>query len=166
METDIKTLAISELIDIKQNFEKLLDEKLLEFVCYFQEHMWDGYSDENDPKFISKEDFDAIEALSGKMFHMIINIGCPSSIPGMLESICNRKIKHWVGDQCFYGGDAFFREKGVQIKSKNIHCRVMKDRRSHNDKNIISGHFRWNNRGYILSRRATELLEDYYNCLF
>jgi hypothetical protein len=166
METDIKALAISELINIKQNFETVLEQRLLEFVCFFQDHMWDGYSDEDDPKFISKEDFDAIEALSGKMYHMIMNIGCPSSIPSMLESICNRKIKHWVADRCFYGGDTFFREKGTQIKSKAIHCRVMKDRRTHNEKNIISGHFRWNNRGYILSRRATELLDDYCDNFF
>jgi hypothetical protein len=161
----VTQLNLLQLIEVKQNFEKLLNQKLLEFVCYFQNHMWDGFSDEDDPRFISQEDFEAIDALSDKILHMVLHIGCPSSVPGMIESICNRKIKHWVAYDSYCGGDSFIYHKGIQIKSKGVHCRVMKDRDCHNDKNIISGHFRWNNRGYILSRRASELLREYYGLL-
>ncbi len=31
---------------------------------------------------------------------------------------------------------------------------------------ILKGHFRWNNRGYMLSRKATDLLELYYEMNF
>lgn len=162
-------LTLSELLETRQNYEKIINQKLLEMDVWFQNHMWDGYSDEDDPKFLSQEDFDAIQALTGKIEHMILHIGCPGSVIPMIESIINRKIKYWQGDHLFYGGmDVKGWEKGRQLKSKdeiNIVRKAGESEQPNNDKYnfIIKGHFRWNNRGYILSRKATDLLAQYYS---
>lgn len=177
-------MKLGTLINVKANYEKLLDARLLEMVCFFQDFMWDGYSDENDPKFISKDDFDAIEALSGKISHMVYNIGCPSSVEPMIQSIITRKLKHWQGsdsietdDRKYHipvvGADGITRakmlitkghRKGKQLKSRDEKRIVWQSKDwMHQEKGfILTGHFRWNNRGYILSRRATELLESFY----
>lgn len=176
-------MKLGTLINIKANYNTLLDARLLEMVCFFQDNMWDGFSDENDPKFISKDDFDAIEALSDKINHMTNNIGCPCSVEPMIQSIITRKLKHWQGsdsvetDDCKFhvpivGTDGITRtksfitkghRKGKQLKTRSEKIIVKKSVGYYKDKGIIlSGHFRWNSRGYILSRRATDLLESYY----
>ena len=175
------------LLNTKQNFDKIFKEQLLKMDCFFQEHLWNGFDDEDDPKFISKEDFEAIEALTDKIEHMTCIIGCPISVRPMLESIANRKIKHWQADdnietknktefrfnkELGYGkefiiGRAF--KKGRQLKSKNDIKKVYKhDGYNHIpiEKRVISGHFRWNNRGYILTRRATDLLLQFLETKF
>lgn len=160
-------MNLSELIDFKINLETTFTNKLLEFDCFFQDHLWNGFDEENDPKFITNEDFEAIEALSDKMKHMIFNIGCPNSIEPMLNSIIERKIKHWQNHELFYGGDAKHKQKGYQLKSKDDLNRARYNHENiKNVDGIIKGHFRWNNRGYILSRRATDLLNDYYQTKF
>lgn len=172
-------MNIATLIESKVSFEKNFKNELLKMDCFFQDHLWNGYDDENDPKFITNDDFDAIQALIDKISHMVFNIGCPNSVIPMLESICTRKIKRWQGNNELLTDDHFeyvtyfpseesneiatkkvrdvagFR-KGKQIKSIDQLARVKKA-----DAEILVGHFRWNNRGYILSRRCTELLEDY-----
>lgn len=176
-------MKLGTLINVKANYNALLDARLLEMVCFFQDNMWDGYSDENDPKFISKDDFDAIEALSRKISHMVYNIGCPCSVEPMIQSIITRKLKHWQGsdsietdDRKYHvpvvGADGLTRaktiitkghRKGKQLKTRSEKIIVKKSAGYYGDKGIIlSGHFRWNNRGYILSRRATDLLESFY----
>lgn len=160
-------MNLSELINFKLTFEKEFETKLLAFDCFFQDHLWNGFDDENDPKFITKEDFEAIEALSNKMNHMMFNIGCPNSIEPMLNSIIERKLKCWQANELFLGGDAEWKKKGYQIKTRDCRNRAIKNvERKHHGNNIIKGHFRWNNRGYILSRRATDLLEDYCSINF
>jgi len=177
-------MNLGELLQVKINYDKLMDAKLLEMVCFFQDNMWDGFSDEDDPNFISKDDFDAIEALSDKIKHMTYNIGCPNSVAPMLESIITRKLKGWQGSDSvetddrvyhvpYVGEDGITRtkklvtkghKKGKQIKSTAEKYIVLKskDWMFHEKGFIIRGHFRWNNRGYILSRRATDLLQDFY----
>lgn len=39
-------------INYKATFDKVLEQELLKFICFFQDNLWDGYSDENDSKFI------------------------------------------------------------------------------------------------------------------
>lgn len=176
-------MNIGELIEVKANYNKLLDQKLLEMVCFFQENLWDGYSDENDPKFISKDDFDALEALTDKISHMVYNIGCPSSVFPMIESIITRKLKHWQASDTIETDDRTYHamvivdgkkkakkfvtkghRKGKQLKTRSEKIIVLKSTCwMHQTKgSILTGHFRWNNRGYILSYRATDLLEIFY----
>lgn len=149
------------MIEFKQNFEKEFKQKLLETTVKFHEYMWDGYSDENDPKFLSQEDYEGIEALVDKIEHMTLNIGCPSSVTPMLQSIVNRKIKHWQGEHMFYG-NLYQKgwEKGKQLKTKDNINFIRKHQEYPNS--VISGHFRWNNRGYLLSRTATDLIEQIF----
>ena len=176
-------MKLGTLINVKANYNALLDARLLEMVCFFQDNMWDGYSDENDPKFINKDDFDAVEALSDKISHMIYNIGCPVSVEPMIQSIITRKVKHWQGSDSVETDDRKYHvsvvgadgitttkslitkghKKGKQLKSRDEKRIVWNSAGYYGDKGIIlSGHFRWNNRGYILSRRATDLLESFY----
>lgn len=181
-------MELSKLIDVKQNFEKRIDQKLLEMVCFFQDRMWDGSdADETDPKFVSREDFEAIEALSDKIKHMIIYIGSPISVEPMLQSIVTRRIKHWQAadniettDKTRYEYDekkgkgrkvitskGF--KKGKQLKNNNDLRRVYESEPYYKNKvqdRVISGHFRWNNRGYILSRLTTDLLGEYLETKF
>lgn len=180
-------MKLGKLIDIRSNFEKIMDAKLLEMVCFFQEHLWDGSGDEDDPKFITKEDFDALKALVGKIQHMIFNIGCPNSVEGMLRSIISRKIKHWQGSNSVETKDrktfsTYVDDKGItrtkpliikghckgkQLKTKGEKRVVLQSfeygsRKRGSQGHILTGHFRWNNRSYLLSRRATDILENFY----
>lgn len=176
-------MNIGELISVRASFDKTMEQKLLEMTTYFQGHLWDGCSDEDDPKFISKDDFDALEALVGKIEHMVFNIGCPVSVAPMIESILTRKLKHWQGSDSVETDDRKYHvpykdeqgitrtkslvtkghRKGKQLKTRSEKIIVKKSAGYYGDKGIIlTGHFRWNNRGYILSRRATEVLECFY----
>ena len=176
-------MNIGELISVRANFDKTMKQKLLEMTTYFQGHLWDGCSDEDDPKFISKADFDALEALVGKIQHMVFDIGCPVSVAPMIESIISRKLKHWQGSDSVETDDrkghtpykdengqtrlktiiTKGHKKGKQLKTRSEKIIVKKSAGYYGDKGIIlTGHFRWNNRGYILSRRATEVLECFY----
>lgn len=162
-------LTLGELITIKTTFEKRLDEELLKMECFFQDHLWDGYSNESDPEFIVAEDFEAMQALTDKIKHMVLNIGCPNSVRPMIASICQRKIKRWQSRDLFLGGMG---NKGwvmgKQLKNKNEIDIVNKAGRYENNNNsyVITGHFRWNYKGYVLSRRATSLLSAYYSGSF
>lgn len=172
--------TLETLIDGKISFEKKLEAELLKIDCFFQDNIWDGYSDENDPKFISREDFYAIEALTDKIKHMILYIGCPNSVMPMIQSICTRKIKYWQGNNSLQTADVksyFFNEetkrgfekvthkgfrKGKQLKRIDDVARVKKSTFLYDKGIVLKGHFRWNNRGYMLSRRATDLLANYF----
>lgn len=176
-------LTLGQLISVRQTYEKTLEQKLLEMDVWFQNHMWDGSGDENDPDFLSKEDFDGIQALTSKIQHMCIQIGCPNSVNPMIESIINRKLKRWLGNDPLMGstedkhksvrveGKLFPKlkksfvgyHKGKQLRTNNDLARVRKSQTYYNDPSeVLVGHFRWNNRGYILSRQCTELLSHYY----
>ena len=156
-------MKIGQLIDIKQNFDNSLKNELLKMDVFFQNHLWDGYSDENDPKFISVEDFDAIQALTDKIEHMVLYIGCPNSVKPMLESICNRKIKYWNNYNTYYNNY----KRGKQLKNKNeINLAKRQGEYEWQDDMVIKGHFRWNFKSYILSRRATDLLRLYFESNF
>lgn len=180
-------MNLETLINTKQNFDNLFKSELLKMDCFFQEHLWNGYDDENDPKFITPGDFEAIEALTDKIAHMTLNIGCPISVRPMLDSIATRKIKHWQAEnnhetkdvfQFVYdtvlkkGTDKLVKrgfKKGRQLKSKNEITQVLTTDGYYHlaiEKRILKGHFRWNNRGYILSRRAADLLLDYLESNF
>lgn len=156
-------LNILQLVTVKQTFDNSVKAELLKMDCFFQDHLWDACSEPTDPKFISDEDFEAIQALTDKMKHMICNIGCPNSVIPMLESICTRKIKRWQAEPFFYGGmDKKGWVKGKQLRSKDELNIVKKSSQYEWKKDgIIVGHFRWNDRGYILSRRCSDLLQDY-----
>lgn len=165
-------MALLKHIESKTSFEKVLEKELLKFVCYFQDNLWDGYSDEDDPKFITPEDFEAIEALSDKIKHMTLYIGCPNSVEPMLQSIAERKVKRWQGNDALTTENHVVYEegrpkvvkgfkKGKQLRTKQQKARVSKSIGYYGDTGkIIVGHFRWNNQGYILSRRCTDLLTN------
>lgn len=183
-------MELSKLIDVRQNYEKSIKQKLLEFTTFFHAYMWDACNDDEqtDPKYLSDDDYKAIEALADKMRHMILNIGCPTSIDGMLQSIIDRKIKHWQSYDCVESDDKkryVYDEtkkiggfvitskgfkKGKQLKNNDDLRRVFEGSdkwyRQKNINSVISGHFRWNNRGYTLSRVATDALSDYYETKF
>jgi len=177
-------MILGELLNVKQNMEKLFEAKLLEMTCFFQDRMWDGSGDEDDPKYLTKDDFDALEALADKISHMVFNIGSPTSVEPMIQSIISRKIKCWQGSDSvetndrvyhvpYVGADGITRtkrmvtkghRKGKQLKSTDEKRIVHKSKDwMHGDKGIVlRGHFRWNNRAYLLSRLATDLLNEYY----
>lgn len=161
-------LNIFELTEIKQTFEKRVKDELLKMDCFFQNHLWDFSTVKfAEHEFITSEDFEAIQALTDKMKHMICNIGCPNSVLPMLESICSRKIKRWQAEALFYGGmERKGWIKGKQLRSKD-EINIVKKASQYEWKKdgIIVGHFRWNNRGYILSKCCTDLLQDYINYL-
>ena len=138
----------------EEKLELRVQQAVLEFDCFFQEHMWNGYDDEDDPKFLSPKDFDAIQALSDKIQWMICEIGSPSSVLPMLHSIADRKIKTWVATGEF---------RGKQLKSKGDKAKAHQSYRYVRDKHnmTITGHFRWNWTAYTLSRTATDLLQKY-----
>lgn len=180
-------MNLGQLLDVRSNYNKLVDEKLLEMLTFFQSFMWNGWEDEDDPKFLSKEDYEAIEALVGKIEHMTFSIGCPNSVLPMLRSICNRKIKYWQAgnnhetkDTTEYRFDEVSKRghkvitkrgygKGRQLKTKaDLAIIANTDGYYHipREKRIIKGHFRWNNRGYLLSRKATDLLSLYLETKF
>jgi len=144
--------------------------------------MWNGWEDENDPKFITQEDYEAIEALADKIKHMTLSIGCPNSVEPMLQSICSRKIKYWQAhdnhetkDKTEYrfnteinrGKTVVIKRgyrKGRQLRTKaDLSIIANMDGYYHipREQRILKGHFRWNNRGYMLSRRATDVLALY-----
>jgi hypothetical protein len=147
-------MRLGQLIDFRSSYDRNVEKKLLEFDCFFQDHMWDGFS-EDKGQFITEDDFEDIQALSDKMKHMIFNIGCPNSIEGMLWSISERKIKYW--------GSYYSNHHGKQLRTKADRAMVIKDNqyKSYKNKTVIKGHFRWNHRAYTLSRRATDLLGYY-----
>ncbi len=186
MNTD--KLTLGDLVEIKITHEKLVKTKLLGLVCFFQDNMWDGSGEEDDPKYVTKEEFDAIEALADKIEHMMFNIGCPNSVQPMLQSIITRRLKHWQGSDSVETKDrkGFIQykdengqtrlktiitkghKKGKQLKSKDERRIVLESFEYGVTKrgaqgHILTGHFRWNNRGYLLSRKVTDMLEDYYN---
>lgn len=172
-------LNILQLADLKQTFENKIKDELLKMDCFFQDHLWDFANEEfSENKFITAEDFEAIQALTDKIKHMICNIGCPNSVRPMLESICTRKIKRWQGNTSIetdnhttWIWDNEKRKqkvvvkgfkKGKQLKTIDQVARVKKSKGYYNDAGIVLvGHFRWNNRGYMLSRRCTDLLNFY-----
>lgn len=180
-------MNLGELLDVRSNYKKLVDEKLLQMLTFFHDYMWNGFDDENDPKFLSQEDYEAIEALVGKIEHMTFSIGCPNSVEPMLQSICNRKIKYWQAEDTYetkdtteYRFDEVLKRgrevvtkrgygKGRQLRTKaDLAIIANTDGHYHvpREKRIIKGHFRWNNRGYILSRKATDLLSLYLQTKF
>lgn len=180
-------MNLGELLDVRSNFNKIVEQKLLEMTCFFQEFMWNGFDDEDDPKFLTKEDFEALEALVGKIEHMTLSIGCPNSVAPMLDSICQRKIKYWQAednheteDTTEYRFDEELKRgktvvtkrgygKGRQLRtSSDLSIVANIDGYYHlpREKRIHKGHFRWNNRGYLLSRKATDVLELYLNTKF
>jgi hypothetical protein len=150
--------------------------------------MFDGsQEDENDPSLISDEDYEAIEALVDKVEHMMINIGCPVSVEPMLWSIVSRKVKYWQAEDNIETEDikkyVFDEEterykeivtkkgfkKGKQLKSasdKSIVANIDGYYHIAREKRILKGHFRWNNRGYILSRPATDALRIFLETEF
>lgn len=150
---EFKEMELNDMIQFRAHFEKHLDQKLLEMDCFFQDNMWDGYT-EDVGQFVSDDDFEAIQALTDKIKHMMINIGCPLSVGDMLNSISQRKIKYWQ-----INGD----NKGKQLKNKADRVRASNEwyYKSDRGKMVVKGHFRWNNRGYNLSRITTDLLSRY-----
>lgn len=181
-------MKLGHFLDIRSNFENILEQQLLEMVCFFHNYMWNGWDDEDDPKFITQEDYEAIEALADKIKHMTLRIGCPNSVAPMLESICTRKIKYWqahdnietddrVEHRRVEEGDRLLKKvitkrgfkKGRQLKTKaDLSIVANHDGHYHipRKQRILKGHFRWNNKGYMLSRRATDVLQIYLNNKF
>jgi len=180
-------MKLNQLIEVKISFEERVKQELLKMVTHFHDYMWNGFDEENDPKFVTQEDYEAIEALADKIEHMIFHIGCPNSVEPMLISICQRKIKHWQAhdnvetkDVTEYRFNSETKEgrtvitkrgfkKGRQLRTKaDLSIVANTDGYSHipREKRIIKGHFRWNNRGYILSRKATDVLALYLQTKF
>ena len=153
-------MNLGELLQTRQEFDKLMKQKTLEMDVWFQNYLWDGYSDENDPHFISTKDFEAIQALSDKMLWMATIIGCPTSIAPMLESIISRKVKHWINHNTYYND--YKRGKKLNTKDEINRAKKQGEFAWQNDM-VVKGHFRWNWKTYMLSRRATDLLEEWYS---
>lgn len=155
-------MKLHELIYHRQDYEKNVKQRLLEFTTFFHDYMWDGFSEDNG-QFVSDADYVAIEALADKMEHMILNIGCPLSVYDMLVSISQRKIKYWASHWSEDHGKQL-RTKADRVKVIN-NCRYIGNKTKKNQpiKNLMvdKGHFRWNRKGYTLSRKATDILAFY-----
>jgi hypothetical protein len=160
MELQKLKLTFSESIHIKAHFEKHLDVQLDHMEHFFVQHMWNGYS-EDVGQFVSDDDHEALEALMGKIKHMILNIGCPLSVGDMLHSISQRKIKYW-------GSHYSYKNHGKQLKNKADRVLLINEgfyeyKKGDQKKNemVDKGHFRWNWRAYTFSRVATDVLSMY-----
>lgn len=150
-----------KLLDlIELNKDKLMKDEALKMICFFQEYL-NSVDKPNGFKYITVEDFEAIEALSDKIIHMTCNIGCPCSVRPMLHSIVSLKIKRWLKFSNYYNNY----ERGRQLRTKDCIRKWTKTWGANYQKDnmILKGHFRWNHRAYTLSRRATDLLEKYLN---
>lgn len=86
-----------------------------------------------------------IEALSRKIYHVCIDIGSPSSITGMLQSICSGKKKRWSTSWNNAG------KKMRLLKSDKIE-----------EIDSVTGHFRWDNKGYLLSENEREHIAKFF----
>lgn len=96
----------------------------------------------------SDDEIKSVIALLGKIEHMVFAIGCPNSVEPMLRSICDRKVKRWLGVNLDFNKN----KKGKQLKSKDELSMTKEG-------GILVGHFRWNDRGYVLTRNVTNLLQ-------
>ena len=115
---------------------------------------------------------DELNALAEKIQHMCFNIGCPSSVMPMLQSIANGKIKHWVGR----GSDAWLHDDrlshGKKVSQRNVHelwRKVGKTKYCNEtnqmvyvERNIDKGHFRWNWTAYILDYETRDYINDFF----
>ena len=174
-------MNFKDLLDTRINYENLVKEKLEEMVLFFLAHVKENHID----KPITLEDAEAIRALKGKIMHMTFRIGCPNSVEPMLRSIASRKIKYWQAhnnvekreEVSVYNAEGCYVKqrtvwwfgKGKQLKSIEEKARVLKtDDYYHLPQNerVLKGHFRWNNRGYTLSRNATDILSLYLETKF
>ncbi len=178
-------MNFKDLLDTRINYENLVKEKLEEMVLFFLTHVKENHID----KPITLEDAEAIRALKGKIIHMTFRIGCPNSVEPMLRSIASRKIKYWQAHnnvqergkpfsiKDVLNGETYSKKyykrgwfgKGKQITSIEDKARVLKtDDYYHLPQNerVLKGHFRWNNRGYTLSRNATDILSLYLETKF
>jgi hypothetical protein len=184
-------LKLGDWTEIQMNREKMVKHTLSCLVGFFQDNMWDGSGEENDPKYVTKEEFDSMEALADKIEHMMLYIGCPNSVQPMLQSILTRKIKHWQGSDSvetkdrkthstYVDGKGQTRlkthitkghKKGKQLKTKDERRIVLESfeygvTKKGAQGHILTGHFRWNNRGYMLTRKVTDMLQDFYDTNF
>lgn len=174
-------MRLGNLLDTKTNFEKILERNLAVFIMYFQKH----HEGKSYPITITEEDMEAINALCAKIKHMSLNIGCPNSVRPMLQSIVKRQIKHWQAGFNVETPDRkrhTYNDKGLSVTTIKKGFRMGKQlknrdelRRVYNaipyyknevQKRVIGGHFRWNWRGYVLSRRATDLLGEFLESEF
>lgn len=116
-----------EILFYIANQRKLLQNELDAFI--------DSYTGEN---------AEAIKALTEKIYHMCFNIGSPSSVKPMLESIVTGKVKTWSND---------YDDRGKQLTGYHISYITNKYQDIRTGKlNIVKGHFRWDFKAYTLDR--------------
>lgn len=100
------------------------------------------------------DNLETMVALADKIEHMCLRIGCPSSVKPMLNSIINGKIKMWASGL----GYGKLYEKGNQIHGLNtgrIH-------RTWKKEDYEQGHFRWNHKGYMVTREDRDFLKLFF----
>lgn len=110
---------------------------------------------------------EVIRALATKIEHMCLNIGCPSSVLPMLNSIANGKIKVWSTSYDSMGKQLNPRIHRAELERK--HCE--KKYRSNDpkdkmmvvvEKNFCKGHFRWNYRAYMVDYFTRDYIRAFY----
>tara|TARA_R110000796_G_scaffold11198_1_gene37333 strand:- start:1571 stop:2257 length:687 start_codon:yes stop_codon:yes gene_type:complete len=110
----------------------------------------------------------AITALRDKMEHMCFYIGSPASLPDMLKSIINGKIKFWSeGRSKIDHGTQLRGQHVAQMTRQNGEFKY--NNRTADDYSMtmtncgyLKGHFRWNYTGYMLSREARDYINDFW----
>jgi hypothetical protein len=103
------------------------------------------------------DDLDMMTALAGKIEHMCFRIGCPSSVKPMIKSIIGGRVKMWATGKNDHTGKGFD-AKGSQLHKLNtgrVHRTMGKDE-------YMQGHFRWNERGYMVTRADRDFLQKFF----
>ena len=101
--------------------------------------------------------YEIIAALAEKIQHMCLNIGCPSSVKPMLQSMVNGRVKMWgTGIGSFQAGK--IREKGAQLHG----CNTGRIHRTWEKDAYVKGHFRWNHTAYMLLREDRDFLREFF----
>jgi len=98
-----------------------------------------------------------LKALSRKINHMCINIGCPNSVEPMLKSIIKGNIKKWVTPNHMEGGKQL---RGLHITE--IERKYGNKTYKNNGTDIVIGHFRWDFKAYKLDRYTRDYLNYFY----
>jgi len=105
----------------------------------------------------SGSNYEIMAALADKIQHMCLNIGCPSSVKPMLQSMVNGRVKMWATGIGYYGSDKI-KEKGTQLHG----CSTGRIHRTWAKDEYVKGHFRWNHTAYMLLREDRDFLREFF----
>jgi hypothetical protein len=114
-----------------------------------------------------------VKSLADKISHMVCNIGCPTSVMPMLESIVKGKLKTWVTQICDDHGKKLNPRMHIAEKDRKYSdgTSVLKEgasgqykndyylKVSEGDKNYSKGHFRWDWTAYTIDRETRDYIK-------